>query len=118
MQIRIPGRPVLDHRVQNHEQFAHAGHQSFLFGLSAIQEALVEVSDAPVVTRCREGGHVQGASHRGAPALGCALPLLLAAVGVEWSHPDELRNLLPVGLSQLWEFGQKHVGGRLPHAGN
>ena len=41
-----------EHSVQDEEQFAHTGGKGDLFGLSSLEETLVEYLDHRVMSRC------------------------------------------------------------------
>lgn len=59
----MPGLVLLEHRVQDREQFPHAGGRRDVEGLSGTAEPCVEDPEHRVVLEADEGGHVE---HRAA----------------------------------------------------
>lgn len=43
--FRVPQRAVLDHGIEDNDQFAHTGCQSYFFRLAGLNQALVKGSD-------------------------------------------------------------------------
>lgn len=55
-----PRCPRLEHRIQDHEQLAHARRQRQLLRLARLTQALIERLDGRVVVGRHKGGHIQG----------------------------------------------------------
>ena len=102
----------------------HAGHHDDFEGLARRVQSLAEGPDDRIAPPSRQRRHVEHAAHR-RPASPDRPPTTeLAAVTVEWSHPDQGRDLLAVEPAQLGQFGHERdgrhgadAGGRLQDAG-
>ena len=57
--LHAPKFTVPQHCVQDHQQFAHAGHQRHFFWFPALDQAVVEGLDDRVVARGHKGRHVK-----------------------------------------------------------
>ena len=111
-----PWRVALEDEVCGLDELAHDGDDGDLLGLSALDEALGEGSEAVIAAPCGHGGEVEHAAWPAAPAGDEAQTFPLAAVAVVGSHADQGGGLAP---AQGAEFGHPHHqggGDHRPHA--
>lgn len=54
-----PGRAMFHHRIENGQQFTHAGGQGYLFGFASRTQALVERPDHRIEAGRHEGAHIE-----------------------------------------------------------
>ena len=56
----FPGRISSDHRVEDGEQFSHAGGERHFGRFSGLSQAVVEATHYGVAAERRQDGHVKG----------------------------------------------------------
>jgi hypothetical protein len=121
--IRLPRGLILQHGIQDDQQFPSRRDQSNFRFLPSIDEPLVEGLDPVVVLHTRQSPHIQGSAHVGPTALDVALSFPRAALlgdrsqAHQWAT-HELDNLLAVCLPKLRKASRQHAGGRLPDPGH
>ena len=81
-----------------------------LYGFCFGQQTLIELFDNWVEARGGQRGHVEHAADAGAAAVDVPRPSLLAAVAIEWRHPNELADLLAIKRAQLRQVGEQGEG--------
>src|SRR5712691_2603942 len=64
--LRLPGRPMLQHGVENCQELVHTRCQGDFFDFPRREEPLVKGFDPRVVARRHEGAHIQHGAHMGA----------------------------------------------------
>ncbi len=64
---RRPKLVVFDHRVEDGQQFSHAGGEDDFVGFTCLVQPLGEVMNSRVIPLGDKGGHVQGRAQRAAP---------------------------------------------------
>ena len=79
----IPGDVVLNHRIQDGQELAHAGDESNLLRFPGGKQPLIEPSDHGVVACADESGHKESSPHRRTAAPHPPLSAHRAAVTVE-----------------------------------
>ena len=107
----FPWFVVFEECVEDDEQFAHAGGDDDLEGLSGLFESVGEFFDDGVVAFGGECGHVEGATDGGPSSPGGAFSLESSAVSVGGGESDEGSDFLPVELSEFGQFGEQDGGG-------
>ena len=118
------GGPVgllLDHGVENDEEFSHAGREDDLEGFAGFQESCGELFDDGVVSLRGECRHIEGISHAGASAGdgACALELsAVSVVGCESGEGGEGGDLGAVEESEFGKIGDENGGGDGSDAGH
>ena len=70
----MPRRPRLEHRIQDHEQLAHARRHRQLLRLARLTQTLIARLDGRIVAGRHKGGHIQGRANlrAAAPDRACA----------------------------------------------
>ena len=114
----LPRCAMLEHSVQDDEQFAHTRDQSQLLRFASRQQLLVEVPDHGVPAGRGQCPHVKDAPYSGATAPDGAFAPQSAAVPVLGSHAHQGGDLPAVQRAQLRQVGQQSEGDLFSHAGN
>ena len=107
----VQGRICFDHGVHDREQFAHAGDDDDLGGLSGHFEALRKGLDCRIASHRGHRGHVQDGSDIGAAAPDEALSAMLAAVVCQRRDAHQFGDFAPIELAQFRTFGQHSRAG-------
>jgi hypothetical protein len=97
--------------IQDDEEFAHAGHESDLLELAGLPQALIEGTDDRVEADGGKSRHVQDGPHLSPPAPNGTRAVMLTAVVVEGSEPDQGGDALAGQGAQFGEIGQEGVAG-------
>ena len=101
---------VLDHRIQDDQQLAHAGGEGHFLGLACCQEPLIEGGKDWIVADGDQGRHIQSRAHVGTPSPTGSLPAELATVPAERGYANESGDLPAVECAQFGEAGQQGEG--------
>ena len=109
---------MLEHRVEDDKQFAHASDKSRLLRLTVGQQSLVEVPYDWIEAAGCQRSHVQGGTNPGAPTPYGTFTPQRTAVPVEGSHSHQGGDLPTIQRTQFRQVGQKGEGELLPHAWN
>jgi hypothetical protein len=109
---RLPRGLGLEHRVQDRQQFAHAGGQRDLGRFAGCPQSLVERFDHGITPAGGNRGHVQHRPDPGPPAEDHAPSPALAGITVERTDPNQRADLPPV---QGPQFGQRGQQGHRSH---
>ena len=112
MEIRIPGKIVFEHRIEDHEQLSHAGGEHDLERFAGGLEPGGEVADERIAASGGQGRHVKHASNRRASAPDATTAMELTTITIERRHADQSGDLLAIEASQ---FGQIHEQARDGH---
>jgi len=102
--------------IEDGQELSHAGDEGDLFSFSSGQQVLIVFSDHGIMPRRSEGGHVQGASDRGASPRDHSPAAGLSTVTVEGRQSHQRGDLLSAGLAEFREFSQECPGRRRPDA--
>jgi hypothetical protein len=94
---------MFEHRIQDHQQFPHAGRQGDLLGLASRTAALRARTDHGIDAYGDHRGPVPRRPDLGATAPDRAFPAPRPAGTIQRGHSDQRGNLLP---GQRAEFGQ------------
>src|SRR5919107_5286616 len=65
LNVRVPGLSMLDHRVQDDQELAHAGCQSYLSEFAYLTKAVVKGLDDGVIPAGSQSRHIEGSPHPG-----------------------------------------------------
>ena len=98
---------VLDHRIQDDQQLAHAGGEGHLLGLACCQEPLIEGGKDWIVADGDQGRHIQSRAHVSTTSPAGSLPPELATVPAEWGYTNQGGDLPAVECAQFGEAGQQ-----------
>ena len=101
---------MFEYRIQDSEQFAHAGGESHLLGFARCTEALVEVPNDKVMACSDQGRHIENGSYGSPSTPNCALASEGAAITIKGGHSDKGRDLFTIQSAQFGEMRQQ--GGR------
>ena len=112
----LPGSAVPQHGIQDREQFAHAGHQGYLFRLAGCEKPLVAVLDNRVTAGRHQRSHVKGCAYARSSTPNAATAPVLAAIPIEGGNPYQCCDLSAVKLPQLRHVRQQHRGDGWPDA--
>lgn len=85
---------MFQHRIEDRQQFPHAGGERHLFRFAARTQALIEGPNHRIEAGCDEGAHIEDRAHLCPSAPDSAPPPQCAAVAIQWRDADEGRNLL------------------------
>ena len=85
--------PTLNHRIEDHQELAHAGNQGNLLRLASSEQTLVEGADDTVMRDGHDGRHVQAAAQVRSSAADAALAVALSRIAIQWSNANELGDL-------------------------
>lgn len=113
-----PGSTLSHHRIEDHQQLSHAGHQSHLLGLAGRHESLVELLDGGVEARSDQGSHVERFPNPRPAAPDRASAPQSARVAVERSDSYEGRELSGRKRAKLWKLRQKRPAKHRTYPGN
>ena len=100
-------RVVFDHRVEDHQQLAHAGGDDDLGFFAEGFQAIREGSDDWVGASCAERRHVQATAHRTSAAADRAPSSELAAIAIEGGQADQCGDFSSTQLPQLGDLGDQ-----------
>src|SRR5207237_7468951 len=109
----IPVFPTLNHRIEDHQELAHAGNQGNLLRLASSEQTLVEGADDTVMRDGHDGRHVQAAAQVRSSAADATLAAALSRIAIQWSNANELGDLAAGQLSQLGQQRNEQCGGRV-----
>ena len=101
---------MLEHGVENDEQFAHTRDQGHLLRFASRQQLLVEVPDHRVPACRGQCPHIEDAPHSGATAPDSAFAPQSPAIPVEGSEAHQSGDLPAVQRAQLRQAGQQSEG--------
>ena len=107
-----------EERVEDDEEFSHAGDEDDLERFALGFESFGKGPDDWIAAFCSECGHVQDAADRSSSAADGAFAMKASAIAIEGRQADESRDLLSVENSQFRQVGQQRNGGDLADAGN
>src|SRR5215217_7248172 len=103
-----PRGTVLEQRIQDGEQLAHAGDEGhLLLGLAGCQQPLIELTDGRIETGSHQSTHVQSRPHPRSSAPHRPTAAQSAGVAVQGSHADQGGQALSVECAQLGKLGQQ-----------
>ena len=83
---------MLQHCIQNDQEFPYAGRERYLLGFASPTESLVEDADHGVEARGDDRVHIEDGSHMSPPPPHRAFPPQRAAIAIEGRDPDERRK--------------------------
>src|SRR5574341_877915 len=92
--LRVPGRPMFQHRVQYGQKLMHTGCQGDFFDLPRREEPFVKGVDPRVGARGHQGPHVQHGPHMRAAAPDRPPTPPGPTVALERRHTNQRRDLL------------------------
>ena len=104
----IPEFVFTDHDINDGQKFAHAGNNGNLLEFVLSEEPLIERLEHRIEASRRQGSHIELAAHLGAATPDVPGTTLLATITIERSHADQLRDLVPIKLTQLRTIGLRH----------
>lgn len=105
---------MFEHRVENHQEFAHAGGQRHLLRLPDSTEPLIEGADHGIETGRDDCTHIEHRTHVCASTPDRPSASQRATVTIQGRDADERRDLL---VRQGAELGQIRQQGRGPTPG-
>ena len=108
---------MLEHRVEDNQQLAHAGCEGQLLRLTSGQQPLVEVPYDGVEAAAHQRSHVQGGADPCASTPDGAFATQRTAVPVEGSYAYQSGDLPTVQRAQLRQVGQEGERELLSHTG-
>ena len=114
--LRLPGRPMLQHGVENRQELVHARREGDFLDFTSGQQTLVEGPNHWVETCRHERAHVQHGAHMRAASPNGAPTPHGPTVAIEGRHTDQGRDLLPRERPQLGEFQHQRPGTHGPNA--
>ena len=85
---------MFQHRIEDGQQFPHAGGERHLFRFAARMQALVEGPDHRIEAGRDDGTHVEDRTDLCVPAPDRPSSSKCAAVVIEWGHADKGCDLL------------------------
>src|SRR5512137_553790 len=94
--IHLPRSPMFHHRIEDGQEFTHAGREDHLLGLPSVTQALVEIPNDGIAAGGHQGCHVERSSDMRAAAPHRTFAAERPAIAVKWGNPNECGNLLPV----------------------
>lgn len=100
-----------DHRVENDQEFSHAGHEDDFREFALSCQAFCKLANDRVVPTGRQCGHVQRAADRAATTVNRAAASKLSAVSVERCDTNQCGDFLPIELAQFGNFRDQSCGG-------
>ena len=101
---------MLDHRVQDNQEFAHAGRQSHFPGFSRRTKALVKSLDHRVMPGGAQRGHVEGSSYPGPSTPDHQFASEATTVSIQGCHSRQSGDSLAAQGPQLGEVSQEGHG--------
>jgi hypothetical protein len=113
--LRLPGRPMLQHGVEDGQKLTHTGRQGDFFDLSRGQEPFVKGFAPRVVTRGDQCAHVQHGAHVRAASPDRPPPTPSPTVAMERRHAHQRRDLLAREGPQLGECQHQRPGTHGPN---
>src|SRR5262247_3595430 len=85
---RAPRFLLSDHRVEDDQEFTHAGCESYFLELPLSQQALIKSFDHRVATNRCQGGHIKYRTDIGAATSNMCLALVLATFRSVWGDTN------------------------------
>src|SRR6266404_2404753 len=92
---------MFENRIEDGDEFAHAGDERNFLGFAALQQTAVEGTQDRVMANAYQSSHVERGAQMRAAAPRCAPSAHRAAVMVERSYADQGGDLAPVKPTQL-----------------
>ena len=80
---------MFKHRIQNSEQFPHAGHQGHLLGFARFAKPCIKLPYHGVISGGGQSSHIEGRSYLASTSPDTTLTPKSAAVSVEGCYPDQ-----------------------------
>ena len=80
---------MLEHRIEDREQLAHAGREGDLGRLAGRAQPLIEGGQDEIAAHGRQGAHIERGADLRLPALDGAAPAQGAAIAIERGGPRE-----------------------------
>jgi hypothetical protein len=90
---------MLDHRVQDDQELAHAGSQSYLSGFAYLTKAVVKGLDDGVIPTGSQSCHIEGSPHPGPPTPDHSFAPEAATVPIKRGNSHQ--GTLPQGAFQV-----------------
>jgi hypothetical protein len=109
---------MFDHRVQDNQELAHAGGQSYFPGLARRTKAVVKGLDDGVISAGCESRHIEGSPYPGPPAPDHPFASEAATVSVEGGDTYQSGNLVAAQSAQFRKVGQEGDGHHPADAGD
>src|SRR6266571_2090268 len=113
--LGLPGRPMLQHSIEDGQKRMHTGRQGDFFHLSRSQEPFVKGFDPRVVARGDTGAHVQHRAHGRAASPERPPPAAGPTVAIERRYAHQGGDLLAIEGPSLGEFQQQRPGTHGPN---
>src|SRR5918999_1288131 len=110
LNIRSPGLLMLDHRVQDDQELAHAGGQSHFPGLARRTKAVVKGLDDGFIPVGGKARHIKGSPHSGLSAPDSPFAPEAAAVSIEGGDSYQRGNPVAAQSAQFRKVGQQGDG--------
>src|ERR687895_1268117 len=110
LNIRSPGLLMLDHRVQDDQELAHAGRQSHFPGLACSTKAVVKGLDDGVIPAGCQSSHIEGSPYPGPSAPDRPFAPEAATVSIEGSDSHQRSNLVATQSAKFRKVGQEGDG--------
>ena len=88
-----PGNPMCEHRVENHQELAHAGGKRHFLGFAGPTARLIAGANDGIETSEDNSIHVQDGSRVSSTTPHRALALQPSTVAMQWRDADQRGNL-------------------------
>src|SRR6185437_6439873 len=109
---------MFKHRIDDGEEFPHAGHQSDFGSLSRIAEPFVERANDRITSASDQGRHIKSGPYGSATAPNRAATSEGAAVAIERRHSDQRGDLFAVEFAEFGKLGEQRPAHYGPNARN
>src|SRR5215217_9724365 len=115
---RPPRGTVLEQRIQDGEQLAHAGDEGhLLLGLAGCQQPLIELTNGRIETGTHQSTHVQSRPHPRSSAPHRPMPAQSAGVAVQGSDANQGGQAFSVECAQLGSSANSVLASTRPTPG-
>ncbi len=110
LNVRVPGLSMLDHRVQDDQELAHAGCQSYLSGFACLTKAVVKGLDDGVIPAGSQSRHIEGSPHPGPSTPDHSFAPEAATVPIKRGNSHQGGNLVAAQSAQFRKISQQGDG--------
>jgi hypothetical protein len=101
---------MLDHRVQDDQELAHAGCQSYLSGFACLTKAVVKGLDDGVIPAGSQSRHIEGSPHPGPSTPDHSFAPEAATVPIKRGNSHQGGNLVAAQSAQFRKISQQGDG--------